>query len=220
MKVCAGKADACFAGWLNGNQRDNVGFVAAKCYCGLEIAHHEVRRLMGSDELFDKYDVAMMKQCLMRGGDAVFCPGLDCKNGMIRPAGVKGISACRSTVCSEGNCGTEFCVMCGEKFVQGSVSHAKVDCKNFKRLLDEQSGVAAWAGQQKKGLVKPCPGCKKLVEKNQGCSSHSCVLCGVSYCWKCNQINCKCGVARRRRMRRYQKVGDMRLYCLMGWLVD
>jgi hypothetical protein len=111
VQICAGEADACFALWVGGSKRDNRGFLAAKCFCGVEIAHDEVRKYFGSDELFDKYDEALMKQCLMREGDAVFCPGPDCKNGMIRPAIAKGVSACRSTVCSEPNCQTEFCIM-------------------------------------------------------------------------------------------------------------
>jgi hypothetical protein len=193
----------CFAEWVSGSQRDNRGFIAALCYCGVEIAPVEVKRLMGCEELYFKYDEAMMRQCLLRAGDAVFCPGADCTNAVIRPAFVKGVSACRSTSCSE--CATEFCVMCGERFAQGDLSHERVDCKRFKRMLDEKSGVTQWCQEAKKGTLKPCPGCKRPTEKNGGCSSHSCTLCGISFCWKCCSGVCKCHVRRQKKQRRYAK---------------
>jgi hypothetical protein len=160
MRVCGGSADSCFTNWVDGSQRDNRGFLKAKCYCGLEVDDDDVKRLMGA-EMFQKYQLAMLRQCLLRAGDAVFCPGADCGNALIRPAVVKGVSACRSTVCSE--CTTEFCVICSEKFVQGELSHAKLSCKSFNAILDKQSGVEEWVKGQKKNMVKKCPGCKKLV---------------------------------------------------------
>ncbi len=198
--MCAGSRDSCFVQWLEGKERDNKGFLSAICNCGKEIAFDLVQRLM-DESTFAVYDKALLLQCLLRSKEAVFCPGVDCQNAFVRPV-AKGVSACRSTICE---CKTVFCVMCGEKWDHQGLSHNKLDCKNFKALLDKQSGVSEWRSQQPKRLVKNCPGCQRITEKNEGCNSHTCTACGTHFCWGCCAVVCRCREKRQRRRARLTK---------------
>jgi len=45
--------------------------------------------------------------------------------------------------------------------------------------------MKAWLAANPLGQVKLCPGCKRLTEKNGGCTNHHCVLCGYNFCWQC-----------------------------------
>lgn len=70
--------------------------------------------------------------------------------------------------------------------------------------------VAAWLKENPAAAknVKPCPGCKRLTEKNGGCSNHNCVLCGFNFCWMCLGAygRCKCArLAEKKRTRKQKK---------------
>jgi hypothetical protein len=195
IKVCA----ECFGPWVYGSQRDNAGFQLARCYCGTEVPVATVRLLLG-EETFAKYDEALMRQCLLRAGDAViFCPGADCKMVVFRPAKMAGVSACRQRAC-EG-CNTKFCAACGASWTP---EHEKLSCKRFKELLQSRdtTGLEVWRKTMPKKLLKACPGCKRPTEKNGGCSSHACTLCGIQFCWRCCHEQCCCDSKRQTRQRR------------------
>ncbi len=196
QKVCK----ECFASFVNGNRRDNAGMQVARCYCGLEVPLEEVKFILGP-ELYAVYDAAMLRQCLAReGSKVVFCPGPDCRNAFFRAEELKGISACRERRCD--GCSTSFCGVCGEVW---AAEHAKLSCKSFKALLESRDlSLKAWQATMPKKLVKKCPGCKRLTEKNGGCNSHQCTLCGVQFCWRCCQADdCKCEELHASRQARY-----------------
>eukprot|EP00456_Euglypha_rotunda_P048551 TRINITY_DN38917_c0_g1_i1.p1 TRINITY_DN38917_c0_g1~~TRINITY_DN38917_c0_g1_i1.p1 ORF type:complete len:100 (-),score=9.39 TRINITY_DN38917_c0_g1_i1:39-338(-) len=76
-------------------------------------------------------------------------------------------------------CSSTYCVNCGRS------SHYKKSCTQFKM---EQSGTRAEAEFQRfllsnKDLVKPCPKCQALIEKDKGCDHMKCTNCGYDFWW-------------------------------------
>ena len=85
-------------------------------------------------------------------------------------------------------CSHSYCWNCTDE------SHRPVDCKNVKnwRLKYEDDSQNA-----KRIMVntKPCPKCKRSIEKNTGCNHMSCrPPCGYHFCWYClGSFNSGCG---------------------------
>eukprot|EP00803_Ostreobium_quekettii_P000363 evm.model.scf_159.2 EVM.evm.TU.scf_159.2 scf_159:22345-29222(-) len=76
-------------------------------------------------------------------------------------------------------CGTSFCFTCREE------AHRPVDCDTVKKWKVKNSAESEnlnWI------LVntKPCPECKRPIEKNQGCMHMTCSQCRHEFCWLCS----------------------------------
>ncbi len=83
--------------------------------------------------------------------------------------------------------GHEFCFGCVRRGSRVTEPHGPASCAE----------VAAWAkregdsGEDAKWLkanTKPCPGCKRPIQKNDGCSHMTCRPpggCGHEFCWLC-----------------------------------
>ncbi|KAL7109202.1 hypothetical protein ACP275_06G160800 [Erythranthe tilingii] len=75
------------------------------------------------------------------------------------------------------DCSYEFCWNCTEE------RHYPVDCrivdKWTKRNTSKENNTT-WI----RAFCKPCPGCKRNIERNEGCS-HMICPCGHEFCWVC-----------------------------------
>ncbi|GMH45917.1 hypothetical protein BSKO_13880 [Bryopsis sp. KO-2023] len=76
------------------------------------------------------------------------------------------------------NCGNAFCFTCHEE------AHTPVDCETVKTW---QAKNSAESENLNYILVntKPCPQCKRPIEKNQGCMHMICSQCRFEFCWLC-----------------------------------
>ncbi|XP_010510160.1 PREDICTED: probable E3 ubiquitin-protein ligase ARI11 [Camelina sativa] len=76
-------------------------------------------------------------------------------------------------------CSFKFCWDCCED------AHSPVDCETVSKWLlknRDESENTNWILAK----TKPCPKCKRPIEKNQGCSHMSCSApCGFYFCWNC-----------------------------------
>jgi hypothetical protein len=117
---------------------------------------------------FNRFDIAVYKQSLLRDPDSLFCPGVDCDMVYLKPANKKGVSQCRVFTCS---CKTSMCIYCGLAWTDG---HLRKGCKEYARELEQAKGLLEFKKQAK---AKACPKCKRITEKNGGCSSHTCTAC-------------------------------------------
>lgn len=114
----------------------------------------------------------------MEGNDKVkWCPGPDCGFAVEYDDVVgSGDGSGYDVVCDCGYC---FCYNCGEN------GHRPVDCKTVAKWVaknNAESENTTWI------LVytKPCPKCKRPIEKNEGCMHMTCRNpCGYSFCWVC-----------------------------------
>eukprot|EP01025_Chloroclados_australasicus_P029348 TRINITY_DN2930_c0_g2_i1.p1 TRINITY_DN2930_c0_g2~~TRINITY_DN2930_c0_g2_i1.p1 ORF type:complete len:547 (-),score=31.69 TRINITY_DN2930_c0_g2_i1:735-2237(-) len=76
------------------------------------------------------------------------------------------------------SCGEQFCFQCK------SEAHRPVNCHTVVEWLKK-------AGAESENLnyiianTKPCPQCKRAIEKNQGCNHMVCSQCRYQFCWLC-----------------------------------
>ena len=76
------------------------------------------------------------------------------------------------------SCGHNFCFTCGEE------SHRPADCEMRKKWIIKNSAESEnlnWILANS----KPCPKCKRPIEKNYGCMHMTCAMCKYEFCWLC-----------------------------------
>ena len=196
LNVC----QACFIRWASGQiKSDNTGFTVLSCRCGNEIDYNVIKSIFPEDD-FAKYDNALTRFALEREKNIIYCPGKDCPNIFIKPKLKKNKRQCRKTTCD--NCETSFCCMCGDLYTE---DHAKMKCGPYKKWKHENDKETIALdkfikSEQSKGYIKPCPKCKRNVEKKGGCSDMKCTNCDTRFCWIClyikNTASCfKCAQA-------------------------
>ena len=81
----------------------------------------------------------------------------------------------QSTLCE---CGTPVCLLCSEE------QHGPLDCTGAEKWTTKnksESENMQWIMAN----TKPCPACKKPIEKNQGCNHMHCRECNHDFCWIC-----------------------------------
>lgn len=175
---------ACFFRWMHGEFRaDNVGFVARRCRCNQRVSYEEVKQVLDPAQ-FEAYDQALTHAVLSRDEKVLHCPGVDCLNAFYKPKRSK--RPCRKSVCSE--CETVFCCQCGELYTK---EHQRMKCGPYKRWKKDhdQDTIAMEQWRQAEAReVRPCPGCKRDIEKNFGCNDMRCTNCGVRFCWRCMSV--------------------------------
>eukprot|EP00357_Protocruzia_adherens_P007125 CAMPEP_0114976138 /NCGR_PEP_ID=MMETSP0216-20121206/2500_1 /TAXON_ID=223996 /ORGANISM="Protocruzia adherens, Strain Boccale" /LENGTH=503 /DNA_ID=CAMNT_0002337021 /DNA_START=56 /DNA_END=1567 /DNA_ORIENTATION=- len=75
-------------------------------------------------------------------------------------------------------CGYLFCYKCSRE------SHLPGNCNDVEKWLIKNSAESenvTWILANTKG----CPGCKRHIEKNQGCNHMVCSSCHTDFCWLC-----------------------------------
>ncbi|OMO87652.1 Zinc finger, C6HC-type [Corchorus capsularis] len=100
------------------------------------------------------------------------CPSPGCENA------IEFIAGCGSNdvFCS---CTHSFCWNCSEE------AHRPVDCETAKKWMAKNSSEAENVNYIL-AFTKPCPKCRKPIEKNLGCNHMTCrAPCHYQFCWLC-----------------------------------
>ena len=78
---------------------------------------------------------------------------------------------CKQKKCSKFN--NKICIGCDKPF-------------HFFHRCDNQNSTEI-IKKIKKRIIKPCPGCYTLIEKNEGCNHICCSVCKKDFCWVCRK---------------------------------
>ena len=109
-------------------------------------------------------------------------------------------------ICTCYECGAKACVSCDRPWHEGETC-AEYQVRVKDRLDEEDQALEAI-----RKMTKPCPGCRKQIQKNGGCPMMYCELClrvadvclltvpgtqcFASFCWDCTSVldqgYCKC----------------------------
>lgn len=155
---------------INEGQSRRIRCMAHKCnaICDEEKVRQLVRKR--DRRLCEKFDRFLAESYIDDNKRVKWCPSAPHCGNAIK---VEDDDLCEV----ECPCGMQFCFSCT------SQAHSPCSCKMWElwsqKCLDESETVN-WLTVN----TKPCPKCRKPVEKNGGCNHVSC-LCGQSFCWLC-----------------------------------
>ncbi|XP_065895365.1 E3 ubiquitin-protein ligase parkin-like [Dysidea avara] len=166
-------------------KHDQYGFTI-KCpnHCdGSEVKEIHHFRMMG-EKNYNRYQHFGTEEWLRQMG-GVFCPALDCGNGMLPDQGQRRIEC---TVCKH-----VFCARCTNPYHSGQCRRGQADqqasqASSSNRFAAIDGQRARWAEATErciKDTTKPCPKCNAAIEKNKGCNHMTCYMCKFEFCWPC-----------------------------------
>ncbi|XP_050365774.1 probable E3 ubiquitin-protein ligase ARI10 [Argentina anserina] len=124
--------------------------------------------------LYDKYKRYLLRSYVDNHRKIKWCPAPNCDYAVQFDSLGEMVSYDVSCVCSRS-----YCWNCTDE------NHRPVDCKTVKNwLLKNQDD--SHNGQWIMANTKPCPKCKRSIEKNEGCNHMTCRSpCFYQFCWYC-----------------------------------
>ncbi|OMO74958.1 Zinc finger, RanBP2-type [Corchorus olitorius] len=128
--------------------------------------------LFASEEEKSKYSNFFVTSYIEVNRNIKNCPGAGCENA------IEFVGGCGSNdvFCS---CTHSFCWNCTEE------AHRPVDCETAKNWMAKNSSEAENVNYIL-AFTKPCPKCRKPIEKNLGCNHMTCrAPCHYQFCWLC-----------------------------------
>ncbi|KAL7109197.1 hypothetical protein ACP275_06G160300 [Erythranthe tilingii] len=129
--------------------------------------------LLASEEEKEKYNRYLLRSYVELHGTIKWCPGPGCDRAVQIESG-----ECKNydVTC---DCSYVFCWNCTEDM------HRPVDCETVEKwviLKNSEAENTTWI----MAYTKPCPKCKRSIEKNDGCNHMTCgKSCGHQFCWLC-----------------------------------
>ncbi|XP_021721720.1 probable E3 ubiquitin-protein ligase ARI7 [Chenopodium quinoa] len=164
----------CWKGYITTSINDGPGCLLLRCPapgCGAAVGHDMIHKL-ASDEDREKYSRYFVRSYIVDKKKTKWCPAPDCENAVEFELGSNVYDV--KCLCSHA-----FCWNCTEE------AHRPVDCSTVAKWILKNSAESEnmnWILANS----KPCPKCKRPIEKNQGCMHMSCTPpCKFEFCWLC-----------------------------------
>ncbi|KAI3747001.1 hypothetical protein L6452_09443 [Arctium lappa] len=164
----------CWTAYISVSINDGPGCLSLRCplpSCGAAIGVNMVNNL-ASDEDKKKYHHYLLRSYIEDNRKTKWCPapGCDCAVEFDLGSGSYDVSC---------HCSYGFCWNCTEE------AHRPVDCETVSKWVLKNSAESEnmnWILANS----KPCPRCKRPIEKNQGCMHMTCTPpCKFEFCWLC-----------------------------------
>jgi len=173
----------CWASYVENAVEEGPSCLQLKCIqpkCGLLVTEDVILGpgglLAGRDKAVprQKYETFSMRSFVEGSRKIKWCPAPGCTKVIESFVGV-GKNSPMDVQCS---CGHAFCFTCGEE------SHRPADCEMRRKWVIKNSAESEnlnWILANS----KPCPKCKRPIEKNYGCMHMTCAMCKYEFCWLC-----------------------------------
>ncbi|XVF73669.1 hypothetical protein PTKIN_Ptkin13bG0001500 [Pterospermum kingtungense] len=128
--------------------------------------------LFASEEEKNRYSGYFVMSYIEENKMIKWCPGPGCGNAIDFVAGSENFQV--SCLCSHS-----FCWNCGEE------AHSPVDCETVTKWMLKNNSEAENVNYIL-AFTKPCPKCKRPIEKSMGCNHMTCrAPCYFQFCWLC-----------------------------------
>ncbi|KAL8214269.1 hypothetical protein R6Q57_003718 [Mikania cordata] len=164
----------CWTAYISTSINDGPGCLTLRCpipSCGAAVGVDMVNMLT-SDEDNTKYRRYLLRSYIEDNKKTKWCPapGCDCAIEFDLGSGSYDVTC---------YCSYSFCWNCTEE------AHRPVDCETVSKWIMKNSAESEnmnWILANS----KPCPKCKRPIEKNQGCMHMTCnPPCKYEFCWLC-----------------------------------
>ncbi|KAK4433070.1 putative E3 ubiquitin-protein ligase ARI8 [Sesamum alatum] len=164
----------CWKGYISTAVNDGPGCLMLRCpdpSCGAAVGQDMMNKLASRDDK-EKYNRYFLRSFIEDNRKTKWCPapGCDYAVDFIVGSGNYDVT-CR--------CAHSFCWNCVEE------AHRPVDCGTVSKWIMKNSAESEnmnWILANS----KPCPKCKRPIEKNQGCMHITCTPpCKFEFCWLC-----------------------------------
>jgi len=166
--------NSCWIGYIHTSINDGPGCLTLRCpdpSCSAAVGEDMVLSLV-SDEDRAKYTRYLLRSYVEDNRKTKWCPAPGCEYGVDFVMG----SGPYDVTCK---CAYNFCWNCCEE------AHRPVDCETVEKWILKNSAESEnmnWILANS----KPCPKCKRPIEKNQGCMHITCTPpCKFEFCWLC-----------------------------------
>eukprot|EP00262_Sarcandra_glabra_P015770 TRINITY_DN494_c0_g2_i1.p1 TRINITY_DN494_c0_g2~~TRINITY_DN494_c0_g2_i1.p1 ORF type:complete len:586 (+),score=71.79 TRINITY_DN494_c0_g2_i1:157-1914(+) len=164
----------CWAGYIGTSISDGPGCLMLRCpdpSCGAAVGQDMID-ILASEEDKEKYRRYLLRSYIEDNRKTKWCPAPGCEYAVDFVIGSGSYDVC----C---NCSYNFCWSCTEE------AHRPVDCGTVSMWILKNSAESEnmnWILANS----KPCPKCKRPIEKNQGCMHITCTPpCKFEFCWLC-----------------------------------
>lgn len=141
--------------------------------CRLLVPEYVWSDLLKGAELNKYRDLSVEHYIMQQKDNYKFCPGTDC------PAIVKKLTVDDLWDFKCNKCNGLFCFECSKQ------AHQPIDCDLLQQWMDRMGNEDEDSQMWIKLNTKPCPKCKTIIEKNQGCMHMTCRQCKHDFCWLC-----------------------------------
>lgn len=164
----------CWQGYISTSINDGPGCLMLRCpdpSCGAAVGQDMIVS-MASHEDTEKYQRYFLRSFVEDNRKTKWCPAPGCDYAVDFIVGGETFDVtCR--------CAYSFCWNCTEE------AHRPVDCDTVSKWIMKNSAESEnmnWILANS----KPCPKCKRPIEKNQGCMHITCTPpCKFEFCWLC-----------------------------------
>jgi len=143
------------------------------------VGHEDIITIL-PEEQFSVWQKIKSNMAIEENPDLKHCPTPDCPGSLSRPEELLSAAEC-------SECSISYCFECVHKF------HAPASCKMNEltlrqngQLSNDEIQTADYLATDKS--VKPCPKCKFLVCKQNGCDHIVCPSCSENFCWVCGTM--------------------------------
>ncbi|XP_038986793.1 probable E3 ubiquitin-protein ligase ARI8 [Phoenix dactylifera] len=165
---------ACWRGYISTSIGDGPGCLMLRCpdpSCSAAVGQDMIN-VLTTDEDKEKYSRYLLRSYIEDNRKTKWCPAPGCDFAVEFVMGSGNYDVC----C---NCSYNFCWNCTEE------AHRPVDCSTVAKWILKNSAESEnmnWILANS----KPCPKCKRPIEKNQGCMHITCTPpCKYEFCWLC-----------------------------------
>lgn len=165
---------SCWRGYISTTIYDGPGCLSLRCpdpCCNAAVGKDMIDKLATSEEK-EKYSRYLLRSYVEDNRKTKWCPAPGCEYAVDFTVGSGNFDV-------SCNCSYSFCWNCTEE------AHRPVDCETVAKWILKNSAESEnmnWILANS----KPCPKCKRPIEKNQGCMHMTCTPpCKFEFCWLC-----------------------------------